>query len=77
MKSASFGPFDGQVVILNENGNGFTLLTNPQAMRLKNAGFIKDKKFTKQPTQEDLDKALESEPNIFQKVFGGVGDAKE
>jgi len=69
--SASFGPFDGQVVILNENGNGFTLLSNPQAMKLKNDGFIKDRKFTKQPTQEELDKALEKEPNIFQKVFGG------
>lgn len=40
-------------------------------MRLKNAGFIQDRKFTKQPTQEELDKALESEPNIFQKFFGG------
>ncbi|KAL3944362.1 MAG: hypothetical protein SGBAC_001566 [Bacillariaceae sp.] len=69
--SASFGPFDGQVVILNETGNGFTVLSNPQAMRLKNDGFIKDKKFVKQPTQEQLDKALESEPNILQKVFGG------
>ena len=59
------------MLILNEDGKGFTLLTNPQAMRLKNAGFIKDKKFTKQPTQEDLDKALESEPNFLQKVFGG------
>ncbi|CAJ1940112.1 unnamed protein product [Cylindrotheca closterium] len=75
--SASFGPFDGQVVILNENGNGFTLLSNPQAMRLKSAGFIKDKKFIKQPTQEELDKALESGPNIFQKAFGGGGGGDE
>lgn len=58
-------------MILNETGNGFTVLSNPQAMRLKNDGFIKDKKFVKQPTQEQLDKALESEPNILQKVFGG------
>jgi hypothetical protein len=60
--SASFGPFDSQVLILNEDGKGFTLLANPQAMRLKNAGFIsEDRKFIKQPTQEELDNALEPE----------------
>jgi hypothetical protein len=38
------------------------LLANPQAMRLKNAGFIsEDRKFIKQPTQEQLDNALEPE----------------
>ena len=40
IQSASFGPFDGQVLILNEDGRGFTLLANPQAMRLKKAGLI-------------------------------------
>jgi len=70
--AASFGPFDGQVLILNEDGKGFSLLTNPQAMRLKNAGFIgKERKFIRQPTQEQLDQALESEPNMIQKFFGG------
>jgi hypothetical protein len=60
--SASFGPFDSQVLILNEDGKGFTFLANPQAMRLKNAGFIsEDRKFIKQPTQEQLDNALEPE----------------
>lgn len=58
--SASFGPFDSQVLILNEDGKGFSLLTNPQAMRLKKAGFIENKKFIKQPSQEELDGALES-----------------
>lgn len=59
------------MLILNENGRGFTLLANPQAMRLKNQGLIKDKKFIRQPTQEELDKALENEPNAFQRFFGG------
>lgn len=63
-QSASFGPFDGQVLIMNEDGKGFTLLENPQAMRLKKAGFIKDKKFIKQPTQQEIDDALEA---------GGIG----
>lgn len=55
-------------MILNEDGKSFTLLENPQAMRLKKAGYIKDRKFVKQPTQEVLDEALES-PNDG----GGLG----
>lgn len=72
--SASFGPFDGQVLILNEDGKGFSLLTNPQAMRLKKAGFIENKKFIKQPSQEELDGALESGPNILDRFFGSSSD---
>eukprot|EP00531_Pseudo-nitzschia_arenysensis_P004935 CAMPEP_0116128546 /NCGR_PEP_ID=MMETSP0329-20121206/7416_1 /TAXON_ID=697910 /ORGANISM="Pseudo-nitzschia arenysensis, Strain B593" /LENGTH=261 /DNA_ID=CAMNT_0003622689 /DNA_START=98 /DNA_END=883 /DNA_ORIENTATION=- len=67
--SASFGPFDSQVLILNEDGKGFTLLANPQAMRLKKAGFIENKKFIKQPTQEEIDEALEA-PNLLDRFFG-------
>jgi hypothetical protein len=71
-KSASFGPFDRQTLILNENGRGFTLLENPQAMRLKKQGLIVDKKFVRQPTQEELDVALEPDgPNLFESIFGG------
>lgn len=69
-QSASFGPFDGQVLILNEDGKGFTLLANPQAMRLKEAGLIADKKFTRQPTPEELEKALQPGPNILDRIFG-------
>lgn len=69
-QSASFGPFDSQVLILNEDGKGFTLLANPQAMRLKKAGFIENKKFVKQPTQEEIDAALEAEPNLLDRFFG-------
>lgn len=70
-QSASFGPFDRQVVILNEDGETFTLLENPQAMRLKNAGYIKDRKFVKQPSQEVIDAALES-PDTFGEGVGGM-----
>ena len=73
--SANFGPFDGQVLILNEDGKGFTLLANPQAMRLKKAGFISDdKKFIKQPTAEQLEDALEPEepgPGFLDRFLGG------
>ena len=72
-QSASFGPFDRQVLILNENGKGFTLLENPQAMRLKEAGFINDKKqFIKQPTQQELEDALVApeSPNLLERIFG-------
>ena len=66
---ANFGPFNGQVVIMNVDGKGFTLLQNPQAMRLKKAGFIKDKKFVTQPTQKQIDDALEADSDGF---FGGL-----
>jgi len=71
--SASFGPFDGQVLILNEDGRGFSLLANPQAMRLKKAGLIENKKFIRQPTQEELDAALSPEPsgpNLLDRILG-------
>ena len=55
---ASFGPLDRQVVILNTDGDTYTLLQNPQAMRLKKAGFIEGKKFVKQPTKDEIDNAL-------------------
>ena len=61
LQSASFGPFDRQVVIMNADGKGFTLLQNPQAMRLKRDGLIKDRQFTRQPTAEELEETLEAE----------------
>eukprot|EP00543_Licmophora_paradoxa_P015791 CAMPEP_0202476404 /NCGR_PEP_ID=MMETSP1360-20130828/93407_1 /ASSEMBLY_ACC=CAM_ASM_000848 /TAXON_ID=515479 /ORGANISM="Licmophora paradoxa, Strain CCMP2313" /LENGTH=241 /DNA_ID=CAMNT_0049103609 /DNA_START=20 /DNA_END=745 /DNA_ORIENTATION=- len=70
-QSASFGPFDRQVVILNTDGRTFSLLENPQAMRLKKAGFIEDRKFVKQPTTEELTAALES-PEMFGGMFKGI-----
>ena len=57
---------------MNTDGKGFTLLENPQAMRLKEKGFIKDRKFVKQPTQEEIDAALEADgPGLFGRIFGG------
>mmetsp|Transcript_15574 Transcript_15574/g.23050 ORF Transcript_15574/g.23050 Transcript_15574/m.23050 type:complete len:249 (-) Transcript_15574:589-1335(-) len=77
-QSASFGPFDRQVVIMNTDGKTYTLLQNPQAMRLKKAGFIVDRRFVTQPTKEELDKALNPEEEqgggiggIFSGIFGG------
>lgn len=46
---------------MNTDGKTFTLLKNPQAMRLKKAGFIQDRKFVKQPTPEEIEQALEAE----------------
>ena len=79
-QSASFGPFDRQVVILNTDGRTFTLLENPQAMRLKNAGFIEDRKFIKQPTKEELADALvlpvddTGFTGLVRGLFAGGGD---
>lgn len=42
-------------MILNTDGKTFTLLENPQAMRLKKAGFIENRRFVKQPSLEDLE----------------------
>lgn len=76
-QSANFGPFDRQVVILNEDGKTFTLLENPQAMRLKKMGYIKDRKFIKQPTKEVIEQALESEDSGFGEIFKELfGDSK-
>lgn len=60
---------------MNTDGKTFTLLENPQAMRLKKAGFIVDRQFVKQPTEDDLTQALEDESSGFvgaiQGIFGG------
>lgn len=70
-QSAMFGPFDRQVLIMNTDGRTYTMLQNPQAMRLKKAGFIDDRRqFIKQPTQEEIDQALESE-GFLSGIFGG------
>lgn len=70
---ASFGPFSSTVPILNEDGVDYTLLANPQAMRLKKAGYIDDnKKFIKQPSQEVLDEALEASENSAVANIGGA-----
>ena len=72
IKSATFGPFDRQVLIMNTDGRTYTLLENPVAMRLKKAGFIDDRRsFITQPTQEDLDAASEKEPGFFSNLMGG------
>lgn len=68
---ASFGPLDRQVVILNTDEKTYTLLQNPQAMRLKKAGFIEGKKFVKQPTAEDIESALT--PSEDEEVGGLLG----
>jgi hypothetical protein len=47
-------------MIMNTDEKTFVLLDNPQAMRLKAAGFIKDRKFVKQPTQDELDSFAEA-----------------
>lgn len=77
-QSASFGPFDRQTVIMNTDGETFTLLQNPQAMRLKEAGYIKDRRFVTQPTKDVIEDALIA-PDKFEKMkgfFGGAVDSE-
>mmetsp|Transcript_21971 Transcript_21971/g.45982 ORF Transcript_21971/g.45982 Transcript_21971/m.45982 type:complete len:311 (-) Transcript_21971:78-1010(-) len=76
-QGASFGPFNSQVVILNTDGKTFTLLQNPQAMRLKKAGYIEDRKFVIQPSQEVIDEALESQGDFGGAIKGFFGGGKE
>lgn len=45
------------MAILNEDGDSFTLLESAQAMRLKKEGYIKDRRFVKQPSQEVIERA--------------------
>lgn len=70
---ASFGPFNSQVVILNTDGRTFTLLQNPQAMRLKQAGYIEDRKFVIQPSKEVIDEALEGKNDLGDAIKGFFG----
>jgi len=74
---ASFGPFGGQVVILNTDGKTFTLLNNPQAMRLKKAGYIEDRKFVVQPSQQVIDDALEGKNDLVDGIKGIFGSKEE
>ncbi|KAL7527765.1 hypothetical protein ACHAXR_002116 [Thalassiosira sp. AJA248-18] len=80
-QGASFGPFNSQVVILNTDGKTFTLLQNPQAMRLKKAGYIEDRKFVIQPSQEVIDDALEGGGenlgDSIKGLFGGKSSDSE
>jgi len=58
---ASFvSPWDRpKVVITNEDGKDVTILDKAQAARLRKAGFIdKRRNFIKQPTEQDLEKAM-------------------
>jgi hypothetical protein len=79
-QAASFGPFDRQTVVLNLDGETFTLLDNPQAMRLKKQGYINNnREFITQPSEEVLEAALEAGDDegfagIAKAVFGGGGD---
>jgi hypothetical protein len=69
---ANFGPFDRQVVILNSDGETYTLLQGPQAMRLKKAGYIKDKRFVTQPPQSVIDEAAEAPDDDAAAAVRGV-----
>lgn len=70
--SATFGPFDKQVLLMNTDGKTFTLLSNPQAMRLKKAGFIEGRRFIKQPTEQELEDAASPDelPAFLKAIMG-------
>lgn len=51
-------------------------MENPQAMRLKQAGLIENRRFVTQPTQQELDDALQASNGggiggMLQGLFGG------
>jgi len=73
-EAATFGPFDRQVLIMNTDGRTFTLLENPQAMRLKKAGFINERRqFITQPTPQQIEDALEAPsqlPGFIKNILG-------
>jgi hypothetical protein len=54
---------------MNTDGRTFTLLENPQAMRLKKQGFIEGRVFVKQPSEEEIQAALSAGDG------GGIGGA--
>lgn len=61
---------------MNTDGKSFTLLQAPQAMRLKKAGFIEGRKFVTQPTEKQIENALEADEGeglagMFSSLFRG------
>ena len=60
---------------MNTDGKTFTLLQNAQAMRLKKQGFIQDRRFVQQPTEEEIAQALEPDgeglADAIQALLGG------
>lgn len=70
--AATFGPFDRQTAIMNADEEGYTILQNPQAMRLKKLGYIKDRKFITQPTDEVINDALEASESGFGGFLKGI-----
>lgn len=60
---------------MNLDGKTYTLLSSPQAMRLKKDGFIEGRQFVKQPTEEEIDQALEPDgeglAGAIQSMFRG------
>lgn len=76
-EGANFGPFSRSVVILNKDGETYTLLESPQAMRLKAQGYIKDRQFIEQPSQDVIDAALlPSDSEGIQGIFQWLGIGK-
>jgi hypothetical protein len=62
---------------MNTDGRTFTLLENPQAMRLKKSGFIEGRQFVKQPTKEDIEAALEPDgPGLADAILGFFGGSE-
>jgi hypothetical protein len=74
-QAAIVGPFDRQVLIMNTDGKTFSLLENPQAIRLQKSGFIDGRKFVKQPTAEELEAALVKDelPGFLKGIIGVFG----
>ena len=62
---------DSQVAILNSDGESYTLLKGAQAMRLKKAGYIKDRRFVTQPTQQVIDEAYDAPEGGAEALVGG------
>lgn len=47
--------------MINSDGDSYTILTGPQATRLKQQGYLKGRRFVTQPTQEIIEAAASDE----------------
>lgn len=47
--------------MINSDGDSYTILSGPQATRLKRQGYLKGTRFVTQPTQEIIDAAATSD----------------
>jgi hypothetical protein len=68
---------------MNSDGDSYTILSGPQATRLKQQGYLKGRRFVTQPSQEVIDAAAATKEGdgfiggLVKGIFGGSSSSNE